>query len=221
MLGLGFPYSPTQVGLTLLTVGVPTLFLTAWARAHPPDPRLLPNLARFVIPAAVLTAAGGVGVYAFLYTLVSRGVADASAPAGVIDSFESYTGLSSDDTGFTEAAATIGAQTGLSTFVSLAAFVLVLFLEPPSRFFASWTAPSPDKRPAVLVAVLVVVFAGVLFTPVLSDYFGLTGPARPVFDTVLPALVLWFGALSAAYRYRVLDRVLGLDDLPPAVRPRS
>src|SRR5215212_5722768 len=31
MLGLGFPYSPTQVGLTLLTVGVPTMFLTFWA----------------------------------------------------------------------------------------------------------------------------------------------------------------------------------------------
>jgi len=31
MLGLGFPYSPAQVGLTLLTVGVPTHFLTRWA----------------------------------------------------------------------------------------------------------------------------------------------------------------------------------------------
>jgi cation-transporting ATPase E len=29
MLGLGFPYSPAQVGLSLLTAGVPTLFLTA------------------------------------------------------------------------------------------------------------------------------------------------------------------------------------------------
>ena len=56
MLGLGFPYSPTQVGLTLLTVGVPTLFLTFWARPTPPDPHLLGNLARFVIPAAIVTA---------------------------------------------------------------------------------------------------------------------------------------------------------------------
>ena len=62
MLGLGFPYSPTQVGLTLLTVGVPTLFLTAWARPSPPDPHLLGSLARFVIPAAVITAAAGVGM---------------------------------------------------------------------------------------------------------------------------------------------------------------
>ncbi|WP_245159634.1 HAD-IC family P-type ATPase [Blastococcus sp. CT_GayMR19] len=221
MLGLGFPYSPTQVGLTLLTVGVPTLFLTAWARPSPPDPHLLASLARFVVPAALVTAAGGVGVYAYLYTLVSSGLSASDIPAGVIADFEGYTGISSADAGFTEAAATIGAQTGLSTFVSLASFVLVLFLEPPTRFFASWTRPSPDKRPAILVGVLVLVFAAVLFTPALSDYFGLTGPAPPVFTTVLPALVLWFGALSAAYRLRLLDRVLGIDSLPATTGPTA
>jgi cation-transporting ATPase E len=30
---------------------------------------------------------------------------------------------------------------------------------------------------------------------------------------VLPALVLWFAALTAAFRLRLLDRVLGLDEL--------
>jgi len=214
MLGLGFPYSPTQVGLTLLTVGVPTLFLTMWARPEPPDPGLLASLARFVIPAAVITAAGGVAVYAYLYTLVSQGITDAHIPAGVVADFEGYTGLSSADTGFTEAAATIGAQTGLSTYVSFASFILILFLRPPHRLFASWTRPTSDRRPAVLVAVLVVVFVGVLFIPALSDYFGLTGPARPVFTAVLPALVIWFVALTAAYRFRVLDRMLGTDRLP-------
>jgi cation-transporting ATPase E len=219
MLGLGFPYSPTQVGLTLLTVGVPTLFLTAWARPTPPDPALLSSLARFVVPAALVTAGCGVAVYTLLYTKVSQGFSNVdSVPAGVVAEFESYTGLSSGDTGFTAAAATIGAQTGLSTFVSFAAFGLILFLEPPSTFFASWTRPSPDRRPAILVAGLVVALVAVLFTPALSDYFGLTGPAPPVFQTVLPALVVWFVALSAAYRFDLLDRILGLDLLP---RPAS
>jgi cation-transporting P-type ATPase E len=222
MLGLGFPYSPTQVGLTLLTVGVPTLFLTAWARPTAPDPHLLASLARFVLPAAVITAVAGVGVYAYLYTIVSEGLTEADMPPGVIEAFEGYTGLTYGvDADFPEAAATIGAQTGLSTFVSLASFVLILFLEPPTRFFASWTRPSPDKRPALLVAVLVVVFGMVVFTSTLSDYFGLTGPARPVFTTVLPALALWFVALSAAYRLRLLDRVLGIDRLPAESGPTA
>jgi cation-transporting ATPase E len=216
MLGLGFPYSPTQVGLTLLTVGVPTLFLTFWARPQPPDGQLLGNLARFVIPAAVITAGIGTGVYAFLYTRLAEGVTAGRAPAEVISEFERYTGLPATDTDFTEAAATIGAQTALSTFVCLASFVLILFLAPPTRFFAAWTSPTSDRRPAILVAGLIVAFTAVLFIPALSNYFGLTGPARPVFQVVLPALALWFVALNAAYRLRLLDRVLGLGELPPA-----
>jgi cation-transporting P-type ATPase E len=130
MLGLGFPYSPTQVGLTLLTVGVPTLFLTFWARPVPPDEHLLGNLARFVVPAAVITGGFGTAVYAALYQRVTEGVSSGRTPAEVIGQFESYTGLAYTDSEFTEAAATIGAQTGLSTFVCLASFVLILFLAP-------------------------------------------------------------------------------------------
>ena len=221
MLGLGFPYSPSQVGLTLLTVGVPTLFLTMWAKPAPPDPHLLANLTRFVVPAAVFTAAGGVGLYALHYTFLSGALSDANAPDDVLTAFERYTGLSSDDVGFAEATATIGAQTALSTFVSYAAFLVILFLKPPSRLFASWTRPDGDRRPALLVAVLVVVFTAGLFVPAVTDYFGLTGAADPVFFTVLPALVLWFLLLSAVYRFRLLERALGLGDLPVPVPARS
>jgi cation-transporting ATPase E len=213
MLGLGFPYSPANVGLTLLTVGVPTLFLTAWARPSAPDPHLLANLGRFVIPAAVVTAAAGVAVYAYHYTNLLEGFDTADVPDVVVAEFESYTGLTSDDVGFAEAAATIGAQTALSTFVSYAAFLLILFLKPPNRFFAAWTRPDGDRRPALLVAALVVVFSGLLFVPWFTGYFGLTDAADPVFRTVLPALVLWFAVLTGAYRSRALERSLGLAGL--------
>ena len=66
----------------------------------------------------------------------------------------------------------------------------------------------------MLVVALLVVFAAVLFVPTLYDYFGLTGGHRSSSPSCLPALVLWFGALTAAYRFRLLDRVLGLDTLP-------
>jgi cation-transporting ATPase E len=214
MLGLGFPYSPTQVGLTLLTVGVPTLFLTFWARPVPPDQHLLGNLARFVIPTAVVTSAFGTAVYTLLYELITRGFGSGRAPEQVISEFERYTGLAyGADTEFTTAAATIGAQTGLSTFFCLASFALILFLAPPHRLFAAWTAPVDDRRPTVLVIGLVAAFAAVMSVPALYTYFGLTGPAKPVFMVVLPALLLWFAALSAAFRIRLLDRTLGLDDL--------
>jgi cation-transporting ATPase E len=66
----------------------------------------------------------------------------------------------------------------------------------------------------VLVAALLAVVVGALFTPAVSDYFGLTGAAPPVYTTVLPVLAIWFITLWAAYRYRVLDHLLGLRHLP-------
>ena len=118
---------------------------------RPPDAHLLGNLARFVLPAAVVTAGFGTAVYAFLYEHVTQGFSSGRTPAQVISDFESYTGLIYTDADFTEAAATIGAQTGLSTFVCLASFVLILFLVPPTRFFAAWTRPTDDRRPTLLV----------------------------------------------------------------------
>ncbi|GAB7045526.1 HAD-IC family P-type ATPase [Catenuloplanes indicus] len=215
MLGLGFPYTPTQVGLTLFTVGIPTAFLTFWAAPARPDPHLLRNLARFVLPAAIVTAACGTAIYTALYQGILRGFSSGRTPAEVIDDFESYTGLTyGTDTDFTVAAATIGAQTGLSTFFCYASFLLILFLAPPGRFFAAWTRPTGDRRPAYLVVALVVVFTAVLLVPALWSYFGLTGPAGPVFEVVLLSLVPWFGALTLAYRYRILERLLGLGGTP-------
>jgi cation-transporting ATPase E len=213
MLGLGFPYAPAQTGLTLFTVGLPTLFLTAWARPSRPDPHLLANLARFVLPATVLTAGFAVAVYTFLYTSITRGFDDPDIRQGLVAEFERYTGLTYGvDPDFVPAAATLGAQTGLSTFVSLASILLILYLEPPTRWLAAWTGTSPDKRPAVLVAVLLVALLTALVVPALRDYFGLTRPAGIVYATALPLLVLWFLALGAAYRFRVMDRLLGLPD---------
>ena len=214
MLGLGFPYSPAQTGLTLFTVGLPTLFLTAWARPARPHPRLLLDLARFVLPASVLAAGFAVAAYTFLFTTITQGFDDPNLRDRLAAEFQQYTGLTYGvDADFVQAAATLGAQTGLSTFVSLASILLILFLEPPTRLFAAWTRPHPDKRPLVLVVALLAGLVAALVVPTLRDYFGLTRPAGIVYQTALPLLLVWFLALSAAYRLRVMDRLLGLADL--------
>lgn len=169
------------------------------------------NLARFVLPAAVITAGCAVAIYTFLYTSINAGFDDPFIRDRMIAEFEQYTDLTYGvDADFVEAAAAIGAQTGLSTFVSLASILLILFLEPPTRLFACWTRPSPDKRPAVLVVALLAGLITALVVPVFRDYFGLTRPVGIVYETALPVLLVWFLALAAAYRLRVMDRLLGL-----------
>ena len=214
LLGLGFPYTPTQVGLTLFTVGVPTFFLTLWARPKPPDDDLLVSLARFVIPVGVLTAGFATAIYAYLYRQIADGFTGTPFPAA-ITLFEQYTGLTYGvDADFVEASATLGAQSAMSVFVSSTAIVLILLLEPPHRIFTAWAPVSSDRRPTWLALGLFAAFAVVLVVPATREYFGLTAPDPPVVEIPAIALVLWFVTLSVVLRYRVLERVLGLRPRP-------
>lgn len=209
MIGLGFPYEPSQVALTLFTVGIPTLLLTWWARPETPRPDLLRRLMAFVLPAAVVTAVFGVGVYTYFYTLIEKGFQMTAIPAEAVASWEAYTGLTyQTDAGFGAAAATIVAQTALSTFVSLAAFGLILFLEPPISFFAAWAPVSPDKRPALLALALAIIYVVVLVTPVTANYFGLVTPGGPEGKVMMVTLPLWILSLRTIWRAKLFERLL-------------
>ncbi len=216
LLGLGFPYTPTQVGLTLFTVGVPTFFLTMWARPAAPADDLLVSLARFVLPVGILTAGFGTAVYAYLYEMITSGLSSHRLGGGT-EIFEGYTGLAASDPTFVTASATLGAQSGLSMFVSVTAIALILFLEPPARLFTAWAPVSPDRRPAWLALGLLVALVVVLLVPATRSYFGLTAPDPPVIYMVVPAVVVWFVVLSLALRFRVLERLLGLSPTEAAV----
>jgi cation-transporting P-type ATPase E len=213
MIGLGFPYEPSQVALTLFTVGIPTLLLTWWARPETPRPDLLRRLLRFVLPAAIVTTIFGVGIYTYFYTLIEKGVQMTAIPPDAVARWEAYTGLTyQTDAGFGVAAAAIVAQTALSTFVSFAAFGLIVFLEPPFRFFNGWAPVSPDKRPALLALALAIIYVVVLFTPVTASYFGLVTPGGPEGQVMLVTLPLWFLSLRTIWRAKLFDRLLTVED---------
>jgi cation-transporting ATPase E len=213
MIGLGFPYEPAQVALTLFTVGLPGLLLARWARAETPRPGLLRRLLLFVLPAAIVTTAFAVAIYAFFYTFVLTGANAYVIPPGAAARWEEYTGLDYQvDTGFGAAAATIVAQTALSTFVSFAAFGLILFLAPPSRFFAGWTTPTADRRPALLALALALIYLVVIATPAIASSFGLVTPGGPEPIAMLISLPLWFFALRTIWRTKLFERLLAVED---------
>lgn len=103
-------------------------------------------------------------------------------------------------------------------FVSTAAILLILLLEPPHRIFTAWAPVSSDRRPAWLALGLFVAFALVLVVPATQSYFGLTAPDPPVVQAGAVAIVLWFVTLSLVLRHRVLERALGLYPRPTLAR---
>ena len=121
------------------------------------------------------------------------------------------------DADFETVTATIVAQSALSGFVSFAAFGLLLFLEPPSRFFTGWTGVSPDKRPTWLALALSGVMVAVLNIDVVAHYFGLVTPGHgPEWLVYAIALPVWFLLLRTIWRRRWFDRILGLQQTYPA-----
>lgn len=212
MLGLAFPFEPAQMALTLFTVGIPTFFLTLWARPAPVDEDLIRKLVRFVIPVSVVTMVFGVALYTFHFERVQVDVEEYRIPGFALQNFERVTGLSvADGPDFALAAATIVAQSALSMFATFTAFVLILFLAPPIRLFTGWVPEvTPDKRPAIMAAALAIVFLIVLFTDTLADYFGLIGVGPGAYFSIAAVLPVWAALLLLNWRYRWFERFLGL-----------
>ncbi len=212
MVGLDFPFEPAQAGITAITVGLPAFFLTLWARPNAKHEPLLASMVRFVLPVALWSMLIGVTIYTFVYFRISAFLENTVIPPAVITVFEHTTGLtyqSAQQFGLT--ASRIVAQTTLSVFLSLSALILILFLEPPVSWLASWREVSPDKRPTWLVIGLIVLLLVGLYIPPISNYFGLMPPFLPTWGAILLGLLVWAAGLWLFWRKRWMDRLLAME----------
>lgn len=215
MVGLDFAFDPAQVALTTFSVGVPAFFLTLWARPERLEEDLLPSLARFVSPAAIVGMLMGVGIYVVDYNVVLNSpLVQPDLPDRVRQVYESYTGVAFGSEGYEDIVATVTAQGSLSIFVSWISCFVILFLEPPSRFFLGWRREvSPDKRPAFLAAGLFVLFLVIWSVPSIGYYFGILVKPLPITMIILGLVVIWFFLVRAIWRANLFERILGLDEV--------
>lgn len=218
MLGLSFPFEPAQVATSLFTVGIPALLLAVWAKPATSTGGLLRRLVRFVIPSAIVTMVVGVVLYTYQYNRVIDAVAEFSIPARFVEMLERATGIDYSTTDmFAVAAATIVAQTTLTVFVAYTAFALILFVEPPTRFFAVWqNKVSGDRRPAWLAAALSVVFLAVVQIGPVAVYFGLMPLPPSIWLLIGAGVIVWTVVLREIWRRDWFDRFLGVAPRPDA-----
>jgi cation-transporting P-type ATPase E len=211
MIGLDFPFDPAQVALTTFTVGIPAFFLTLWARPQRLAPNLFTTLARFVFPVAIITMLMAVGLYVADYRFLLDSPLTQLQQGRAAALFESYTGIAFGDSGYSNAVATVLAQGSLSMFISWTAALLILFLEPPHRFFLGWRQEvSADKRPAWLALALFFVFLLIWTVDPIGQYFGILFKPLPIILDVLMLVVVWFFVMRAVWRYHIFERFLGI-----------
>src|SRR5439155_261120 len=144
----------------LLTVGIPTVALAAWAKPGRPQKReLIGALLHFVLPAAISISLVALLVYLATILSLTTGMSDAFPPL-------------SDALVLGEAQAI--AQTALTTISIVCGLLLLPFVQPPIRFFTGGDELSSDWRPTTLAGVLLAVYAIILTVPPLRELFDLS-----------------------------------------------
>jgi cation-transporting ATPase E len=103
------------------------------------------------------------------------------------------------------------AQTVVISFLTVCGLLLVMFVEPPSRFWAGRDEPSGDRRPTWLAIALLLGLLAIVVVPPLAGIFDL----RPVelLDAVViaAAAAVWVFLVRWAWRRRLLERFVGTD----------
>jgi cation-transporting ATPase E len=194
----GFPFSPKQSSmLALFAVGLPTLLLAAWAKPGPPHKGSLERrMIHFVLPVALTLSIFGLLVFAGFLAV------------GVQEQLLSNPLASSR---FILEQALPQAQTALADFSILCGLMLIVFVEPPSKFWVGGDEYSGDKRPAMLALILLVVFVIFLAVPEIGGYFDFLPLSVLAYAIIAAITVVWGLLLRWAWRSKLVERFFGLN----------
>jgi cation-transporting ATPase E len=199
----GAPYEPKQNSLlTLLTVGIPTIALAAWARPGAVRGRgLVRPLVGFVVPAAATLALVGLAAYLIPVLPALRALALGFPAVSFGQS------ISPRETVLDPG------QSVLTIISVVCGLLLVPFVQPPSRMWVGGNPLSGDWRPALLALALLAAFGVILAVPPLRAFFELTPLPLGLYLVIACVAALWALALRWIWRARVFERYL---DLAPA-----
>ena len=193
-----FPFSPRQSALlSFLTAGIPAVALAAWARpTRAKRGGSLGRLASFAVPAGLAVTLIGLLLFA-IYCLPVFEVARGSVTVDEINATLKHT--------------LPRAQTVVISFLTVCGLLLVMFVEPPSRFWAGTDEPSGDRRPTWLAILLLLGMLAIAVVPPLSGLFDLR-PVKPLDAAVIAAAAaVWVFLVRWAWRRHLLQRFLGTE----------
>ena len=216
IMGLGFPFIPKQNALLVaMGVGLPTLALAIWARPGPlPKHGLLREIAHFVFPAAFSVFVFGLIVYVVAFYGAIVQVLDLAVSNDTIALFQQSMGLTytlAGPAGYRAEVAHLVAQTALTTFTVFAGLLLVVFVEPPTRFFVGGDEYSGDWRPTLLSLGLLVGYMAIVLVEPLRNFFEMVALPGLAYVAIGLLTVVWMLVLRIAWRQRWLDRFLQID----------
>jgi cation-transporting ATPase E len=194
-----FPLTLLQSGvLAFLAVGVPAPLIALWARpGRAKLGNLFGHLLRFLIPAMLISTFFGL-VVLFGSMLIETFVHIDLLVPGAEETFLIEVILPY-------------ARTTLMSFLMITGLLLVVFVEPPTRWWVGGDMLSGDWRPTIVAAVCAVIYGVLLFTPLFREMVGLVLPSTVSFGLVGVATLFWLFILRWVWRANILERFLDID----------
>ncbi|MCB9120461.1 MAG: HAD-IC family P-type ATPase [Caldilineaceae bacterium] len=215
VLQMGFPFTTAQnTMMSFFARGAPPAILSLTAVAAINRTRLSANILHFTLPAAFLLFFLGLLLYTGAFFVTQRGLATIEMTpemVGVIERTARVAPGSLSGEELYNTAVRYSAQTALVTFFVLTGILLMVFADPPVRWFAGG---SPFQHGQWLSAAgAVALIAGyyvVLLVPGLREFFELV-PLPPLFHAaILVSTVLWLFLQRYAWRANLLERFLDI-----------
>jgi cation-transporting ATPase E len=104
------------------------------------------------------------------------------------------------------------AQTTLTYITIICGALLVIFIKPPTKWWAHSDIPTGDWRSTLLSIGLLILFIVFLATPALREFYGLTLLQNSDHYIVIAvAAVIWVFILRLIWRTRLVERYLNID----------
>jgi cation-transporting ATPase E len=217
VVGVGFPYIPKHVTLVaLLTIGLPTFALAVWARPEVERRGMILSVIHFAFPAGIVTFLFGLLVYVITFNSIVNGGRVIGVLRSDVASFQTYAGIDyaiyTHDQ-FVYEVAVLFAQSVLTAFTVLVGLGLVLFVEPPYRWFVGGDKYSGDKRPMWLSVVMLGLFALIMAVPGLRRFWELLPLEAQDYALAGGGALAGLITLRYVWRAQLFERFLRLEGL--------
>jgi cation-transporting ATPase E len=214
ILQMGFPFTAAQnTMMSFFARGAPPAILSLTAVAALNRSRLSTNIVHFTLPAAMLLFLFGLLLYTGAFYVTQRGLARVEVTPEMIALIERtarVTPGSMTPAQIDAAAIYYAAQTSLVTFFVWTGVLLMLFAQPPSRWFVGG---SPYRGSKLVVLAAVALIAGyyvVLFVPALREFFELVPIPWAFHAAIIAATAIWVVLQRWVYRRSLLERFLDM-----------
>ena len=214
MLGLGFPFTTLQnTLLSFFARGAPPLVLGVTALAVRRNIRLDRSIIHFTLPASLTIFVFGLFIYVGVLFLVGNRLIDAVVTPEMIAGLRNYTTLPPEqmtEEWFRYTATLLSAQTALTSFFVYAGIMLMLFADPPTRWFTGGSDYTGNKLVIYAAIALVAGYLALLAVEPLGAFFQLV-PLPWSFQLAIGGLTLaWMLLQRAMWRSNWLERFLDM-----------